>query len=89
MKVSSQAMSLGVVEKAGGVTKDGEQYEGYTVLNYVVVGEDASRKFYVPKDDKELMRRIFMLASDWGNQFAFEGEVDARGKLVLFNVTES
>lgn len=77
------AVSLGVVEKEGGVDKNGNSYAGYTMLGYAIAGENVSRKCY-PKDDK-LKAEIRTNATRWGAKILISGEINAQGFL---DVTE-
>lgn len=79
----ASAMSLGITEREGGIDKDGKPYSGYTRLNYVVVGESESRKFY-PETDK-MKADVRSFASRWGSKILLTGEVDSKGG---FDITE-
>lgn len=74
------AMSLGIIEKEGGTTKDGRTYDSYMGLGFVIEGEISSRKFYVPDN---LQRRVKAELADWGTSFTLSGDIDASGRLSI------
>ena len=73
-----RAMSLGVTEKEAGENANGEKYNGYTCLNYVVSGEKTSRKFYA---DSPTLKSSVRKLDEWGKFFSLSGAIDDKGKV--------
>lgn len=80
-----KAMSLGVTEKEAGEKANGEKYNGYTCLNYVVSGEKSSRKFYA---DSPTLKASVRKLNDWGKFFSLSGSIDDNGKVTIEEIEE-
>lgn len=78
-----RAISLGIVESAGG-TFNGKQYPPYVCLRYALVGED-QRKAYI---DNEIKTQAYKYAANWGDYFRISGTMDTRGRIVINNISE-
>lgn len=79
MRISDiEIMTLGEVESKSGTDKNGELY-AYDRLDFVVVGERASRKAYL--EDKKLL--IPFSNASWGTRYRVAGEVSENGKLTI------
>ena len=80
-----RAMSLGVTEKEAGETANGEKYNGYTCLNYVVSGEKTSRKFYA---DSPTLKSSVRKLDEWGKFFSLSGSIDDKGRVTIEVIEE-
>lgn len=72
-----RAMSLGVTEKEAGENTNGEKYNGYTCLNYVVSGEKTSRKFYA---DSTTLKSSVRKLDEWGKFFPYQAVLMIKAK---------
>lgn len=80
-----RAISLGIVESAGG-TFNGKEYSPYVCLRYALVGED-QRKAYIKIDDNEIKAQAYMYAGQWGDYFRISGTMDTKGRITINNIT--
>ena len=79
MKIKNvKVMVLGFKENSG-VTRGGESYD-YRALSYVVVDEDASRRFYIDKDSPVLP---VARGLSWGDFATISGDIDAKGGIKI------
>lgn len=82
----TNCISLGVVDKPSGIDRNGNAYEGYACFNYVIEGEQSSRKFYLPKDNRELEKNVRKFASIWGMPVVITGDIDSNGRITILTI---
>lgn len=73
------AMSLGVAEREATESK-----KAWSAVDYVIEGENASRRYFINRDDQAaLLTAVRTLCPKWGAFFLFDGEIAANGAVKI------
>lgn len=81
---NAKAIFLGLTEREA----SGEK-KAWTALDYVVVGENASRRTFIDRTDPKLLAAARQIAvRNWGDAFLFDGNIDSRGGISFTSLYE-
>lgn len=77
MKIqNTTALFLGLTEREASEGK-----KAWSALDYLVIGETASRRTFIDRENSALLAAARTVCSKWGQSFRFDGEISQRGDI--------